>query len=372
MTTTLDQVLGVQQLIGMFTDPRGGIPASMFPPSLFRSNESVLGDQGFYIRSKGTQTLARLVHGLDAASRNRGLKDTERVPVRLAVAKEDIVIPQSILQAIVRAEQLGDAGLRTWAQGEVSRQVREARSRFNNTRITMVASALGQGVVNYDDEGNITKAASTFQIDYQIDSGHTGQGTDRDGGTIIDASWATNTTNIETHMTCISQTQMSDYGAPLVHAFYGKNLLRYFLNNDKIKELINRSDAMRTQAAKGEVPQGLFGLQWWPAYQFFFKDDAGNIQTIFEDDDLVLTPEITPEWYDMIEGSTLVPTTGVGVVEPDMMTALRNTTNSRGMWTYAQIISGGEHPILGKQWFGDCMLPIIKAPKAIWQLDVTP
>jgi hypothetical protein len=108
-------------------------------------------------------------------------------------------------------------------------------------------------------------------------------------------------------------------------------------------------------------------MTWVPAYDAFFEDQNGVLQSLVGDDQVVFTPEPTPDWIGWLEGTYPVPT-GVGTVSTDGATALRNSvTTAAGMFAYGLISTD---PVTIKMVAGDTFLPVLKVPKAIFQATV--
>ena len=108
-------------------------------------------------------------------------------------------------------------------------------------------------------------------------------------------------------------------------------------------------------------------MTWLPAYDAFFEDANGVLQSLVGDDQVVFTPEPSPDWIGWLEGTYPVPT-NIGAVNMDATQSLRqNVTTAAGMFAYG-ILSAD--PVTVKMVAGDTFLPVLKVPKAIYQATV--
>jgi hypothetical protein len=237
-----------------------------------------------------------------------------------------------------------------------------------NLRVAAVLAALIQGVIYFDADGNLLASATgaKLTVDMQIPAGHKTQLNVFGTGNIISASWATAATDIIVQIKNLKKAARKETGYPLAHAFYGENVLDYFLTNTKLKELINRNASYQTAFSKGEIADGFLGLKWWPIEQAFFKDQDGSYQDLAAATQIVFTPEPDNSWWELMEGSYVIPTS-LGNLASDMNSALSNLTEVTGMFSYAKVL---DDPATIKQLAGDTFLPVVKVPKAVYNATV--
>ena len=118
-----------------------------------------------------------------------------------------------------------------------------------------------------------------MSVNYGVPAGNTGQLNVADGvyggGNILDTPGTTPPPNIATQIRNLKKAARKLTGYPLAHAFYGQNVLDYLLDNNKVKEMMKFNPAANARTLAGETPQGLFGLQWHPAYEAFYEDETG-------------------------------------------------------------------------------------------------
>jgi len=75
----------------------------------------------------------------------------------------------------------------------------------------------------------------------------------------------------------------------------------------------------------------------------------------------VFTPDPSPEWWEVIQGTYPIPS-DIGNVSNDAMASLRNVSVEPGMFSYAHVLSD---PVTIKHLAGDTFLPVIKVPNAV-------
>ena len=365
MAKTLKQILGGKNLTGVVQGVKGGIP-NVLPAEFFNLTRPVEGDQATYRKVNGTRKTARLaMYG--APSRIREHVGITEVPVKLIHSVESQGHNPIVLQNLTN---LGDEGKQAMGRGEIARQTGEFARLFTNLRVAAVTQMLALGLNHFDGDGNLLPSASgaVFSVDFQVPAGNK-DGLDVFGaGNLISASWATAGTDIIGDVKAIKTAALKLTGYPLVHAFYGENVLEHLASNTAIAALTASNNPMQNAFAAHEVPENLLGLQWHPADTAFYEDQDGVIKDIWGADTVVFTPAIDRTWYEMFEGSYVIPT-DIGDITGDAVAALSNVTTVNGMFSYAQVTSD---PVGIKHVAGDTFLPCLKVPGAIFIGDTTP
>lgn len=366
MTTTLQQVLGGRNLTGLIQNVKPGLPADAVPQAFNSTGlrRRVTGNSGTYFAVDGTRQTAKLAH-YGSASTKRQLKGVKERPVTLIHTFEHIEIKASDITNLDDP----DGNKQVLGRQEVERQVQETRTILDNTRMASLMSALSLGAVYYDADGNLLASSSGAQVtvDFQRPSGNEGQ-LDWDGsGAIIDATWATNTTNIMRHLQEIHEAALKLSGYGLSHAIYGANILQYLLTNTHAKELINRTPANQTAASRSQIPAGFGDLTWWPGYKWFYEDEDGTIQPFVGADEIVFIPEPDPTWFEWLEGTYAVPS--APMFNGDASGFAGSLMEVQGRFAYGEVVM---NPPGGRFHYGDTFLPVVKVPKAVFKADVTP
>jgi hypothetical protein len=363
MAGTLQSVLAGRVLTGGIQAIKPGLPEVGLPPGLVNpptapvGNPATGGDYGVYRKVEGTRKTAKQAHRA-SPSRARTMSGVTEVPVKLISSSEHIEIKAETLMCLEN-----DRGeIQKLGEDEVKRQVAECKQLQLNLRYASTASAFAIGHIYYDADGDLLHSSSNAVID--VDMAIPANNINQLNG-IIDVSWANSAAGVVKQIGNLKKQSMIDTGYALKHALYGSNIVNAILNNSQLVDLINANPAYQTAFASGEVPAGFLGFTWWPAYNFFFEDDDGTNRTIFDAEEVCFIPDIGPEWFEVLEGGTPVPST-FGI-ESDLSAMMRSCTIARGMYAYAV---GTVDPVAGKMVYGDCFLPVIKVPGAVYRATV--
>jgi hypothetical protein len=359
--TTLQNILGAKRLNGLIQSVMGGVP-EVLPPGFWASpsnTETVVGNRGEYLRVEGTRQTAQLVH-YGSPSKRRSMKGVSEVPITLLHTLESIQVKPTALTQLM-AE--GNEALQNMGAASIAREVGNFGQLFKNLRISAVYSALVQGKIYFDGEGNLLPTSSGAKVtaDFGVAAAHK----DQLGG-IIGASWGTAGTDIIGDLEAIKQKARVDWGGELKYAFYGVNVPGYLAGNTAISALYSGSPASSEMLLQGKLPN-VGGLIWLPLYGAFFNDAAGTDQTWGIGDTVVFTPEPDPTWFGWLEGTYPIPTDLT--INADATAALNSLTQAQGAFSYATV---SVDPPGVTQYGGDTFIPVIKAPGAIFMADVVP
>jgi hypothetical protein len=357
---TLSQLLGYVSLTGVITEVKKGIPDNL-PPAFHRVGQRVIGDSGRYTVVRGTRKVARqAMYGSPA--RNRELRGLKVKDVKLIHSFESITINPLHLQALRNYDNYDVQAL---GVQELDRQTAEFRALFDNHRLAAVYSMLSLGHIYYDNEGNLLPSSSgaAIDVDFELSANNQNQ---LNG--IITASWALANTNIPAQIIALRQRAAQLTGYPLKYAFYGANVPTYLTQNSYVLDYLSRNPVMGAKFLEtAEIPDGLFGLTWVPVYTSYFEDADGTLRSFFNADSITFTPDITPEVYELLEGSYMVPTTFDAAA--NLVSALNSLKTVWGMGSYAV----PEHnPLSATQFAFDTFLPTWRVPDAIFVADTTP
>ncbi len=348
MSKTLQQILGAKNLCGVIEGIKPGLAADKLPPGLLNSTQKVEGNRCTYKKVEGTRKTARLVQ-YGGPSVTRGLSGVSEVPVVLAHTFEHVFHNPNVLHNLLNLQNETRQKL---GMSEITRQTVEFKQLFTNLRVAAVMSAFLKGAVYFDVDGNLLPSSSNavVSIDYGIPAGNKTQLDVLGAGSIIGASWATAGTAIHKHMTSLKAAARQLTGYPITQAMYGANVLDYFLGNTKLSAIINRNARYQDAFSQGEIADGFLGIKkWWPMEEAFFVDEDGDTQNLSTATQIVFFPDVSLEWYDLLEGSYAVPT-DLGSVSADGVGALSNIMLKPGMFSYAHVISD---PVTVKQFAGD-------------------
>jgi hypothetical protein len=359
MAKTIQQILGASNMIGVAQSVRRGLPQYL-PESFTRTGRRVVGNTAKYNKVEGGRDLARLVQ-YGAPASLVGRKGITQVPVTLAHTFESITHDPLVLQNLMRTDS---DEVQQMAVDEIDRQTAEFTVRSENFRKGLIYSVLANGKIYFDGAGNLlfSSSGAVTTVDYGVPANNLNQ-----ANGLISASWATAGTKIIQDVNNLKKAAVQATGYELKHAFYGSKIAGYLLANTEAKELINRTPTLAQQFYNsGEIPNGFCGLQWHPVYGAFGTDSSGTVQSFFGDDYIGLFPEPSTEWWEIVEGSYIVPKSID--VAPNVQSAVGNLQTAFGMFDYAVV---NHNPAGLTHYHGDTVLPLLKVPAAVYILDVT-
>jgi len=352
--------LGYLPLTGLIQAIKSGIP-NPFPPKLFTTTRKIVGDAGRYTQVTGARTTTRLVQ-YGAPAKRQVLRNVASRDVKLIHTFLEQAIPPLVMQAL---RNYDNYEMQRMGMEEVSRQAREFTVMFMNMRIAVTALMLAYGQVGFDSDGNLLPNSGYSGATEQVSIGMNANNQNQLNG-LISKTWSDPTTDIPLQLRNLKLQAAELTGYPLKYAFYGVNVPGYFSNNDAILDYLSRNDSMRNKWLEtAEIPDGLFGYTWVPVYTSFWEDQNGTNQAIFGGDTVVFTPEIAAEWWEMIEGSYLVPTTIN--IQTDAVAAMNSLKQVFGMFGYGLT---SHNPPGVMSYYGDTMMPVIKVPNAVFQSNV--
>lgn len=359
----LHTLLHYQTLTGIVNDPRGGLPTQNIPAGFFSVTRTVSGDSIKYYRVKGTRQTA-IVAQRSSESQRRELRGISEHTAKALFVHEHIFHDVDVLNML---RDVNNPARQELGRQEIARQSAYTRQYLDNFRAAAIASALFLGKIHYNIGSGLLGTGGT-EIDYGIPAGNKGALDVLGDGAIIAASWAVNTTPIVTQIENLKNAALRKTGYPLRHVFYGAKMLEYLLANNQVKELLKANTALSAAFTARTIPDGFLGLSWHNGAEFFFEDSNGSIVTPVGDDAAIFTPDPSPDWWEVMQGTYEVPT-DIGAVSADASQAVNNFATVPGRFNYATI---SKDPSGIKHSYGDTFLPIIKVPAAVFHADITP
>ena len=366
MTTTLNDLIGFESMLGTVEDVKNGLPADVMAPGMLNVTKTLEGAQGSYFRVDGTrETAVRVAYG--GASIRADQKGVSKVPVTLIHSFEHIDhTPTTLMQL----QDFDSPRRQALGAQEVGRQTGHFFQRQRNLQISAVMSAMTLGAIYFDGSGNLlpSSAGAVVTIDFGVPAGNQDQLDILGDGDIITASWGTAGTDIISQVHAIVTAMVQNSGYRPTTAYYGPNVPGYFASNTSMINFVKGNAAIAGALAQGIIPDNTAGLNWRPLAEAFFVDEDGDIQVWTGDDTVVFAPEVDRSWWQYLEGTYPVPT-DLGVVTQNAGQMMANVAEVPGFFSYATLVSD---PVTVRQFAGTTMLPVIAAPKAIAIADVTP
>jgi hypothetical protein len=358
----INDILGGPNLVGMIQATTSGIP-DPFPAEFYRVDNQVDGDTGEYTVFNGQRATATL-SAYGAPSKAAQFLNVGKKAVKLIHSIESISLPVS---AYINLLAYNDLSKQRLGIAEVTRQIKEFKRRFSNLRVAAMTSALFQGQINFDSAGNLlpnaTNAATV--VSYGIPSGNIGHlDPFNTGSPILGATpWNNASTPIDQQIQALLQAAVQLTGYELKHAFYGMNIPHYLTNNTNLGNYFYRNRSFNDGFVEtADIPNPLLGLTWHKAYYSFFQDQNGNNQPLVGNDQILFTPDPSPDWIGVLEGSYAVPS-DIGRVSTNEASVLEQMQIAHGMFAYGRQI---DDPVTAKIVAGDTFLPAIKNPQAIF------
>lgn len=364
MAKTIQQVLHAKSLTGLIQAINPGLPR-VLPNGFYTPTRNVRGNTAEYTKVEGRRDVAMAVQ-YGSKSKAATQKGVARVPVTLWHSFMNMAHNAEVLDML---RQYDRPEAQNFGMQELERQSRGFATIFENTRQSLMHSALFTGYIYLDGDGNLlpTSSGAAITIDFGVPAAHRSQLDILGAGNIIAASWATAGTDIIAHINGVKSALTRKTGYVPMHAFYGKNIPSYFARNTGIGALLQTD----RQLAEGLGSNGTFqvgGLTWHNAQDAMFVDQNGAIQGWLGDDSVIFTPNPGADWWELLNGSYVVPNgvKSIGGTAVDMLADLQRVF---GRFSYADLTLD---PPGITHYAGDTFLPVLKVPLAIAIADVTP
>lgn len=361
MAKSLQEILGGRNMTGVINDVVPGIP-NYLPPAFLTATDKIVGNKATYFKARGERGNAKQT-SYGAPARRVTAKDMAEQGVTLIHTFEEQAINPLTVQGIINPMNEQMQGVYV---GEVDRQTRDFRTRFDNLRLSCTYSALSKGAIWFDSNGNVQTSSSgaAVTIDFSVPANNQNQ-----ANSTIGTTWATASTDIIANINAIKKTQVQNGRAPLAHAFYGSNIASYIAKNDAAKNLLNGNPALAQQFYNtGEIPNGFCGLQWHPVYGAYEINSSDAVAEWWGADGITFTPEPNRNWWKFYEGSFLVPRT-VDITHADAVAAMSDLDLVYGRFAYGKL---NHNPPGVVQYAGDTFLPLLADGTSIFIVDVTP
>jgi hypothetical protein len=375
MAGTLRDVLQARNLIGRIVDIVNGIPEDILPPGFATANRTTEGAEGEYLRVQGTRQTATISR-YGAASKNVAPAGIGKTPVTLLHSIESFTHDPTLLNLLI--EETGTGLVRQqMARETIERQLDVFGTRFKNLRMASIYSVLGTGGIGFDASGNLLPPSATWgvnsaavdPINFGVPTGNTGSLNVFGTGNLL-TNWVYNSSSnpspgILTQLKKVKKAARKLTGYPLKYAFYGEDVPGIIAMDPVIQAIIRGSARVAEETLSAEIPDAVGQLKWIPIDQAFYVDQNGVFQDWYSPYSLILTPEPSTDWWEVIEGTYPVPRSIQ--LASDLAAVLGNIQQVAGPFSYAQITTD---PTGLKHTSGDTFLPVLKNAAAIFQAIV--
>jgi len=355
MAFSLEQILGFVPLTAAVERVKSGVPRKL-PPEFYKRNpgDQVLGNKARLIQYVGTRKNARIAP-YGSPPRQIVQLPRESLDVILLHTIENLPLTQELF---LQLRELDSYVVQKMAADEIAYQATGAMTRQTNLESSSIHVMLANGSLWFDSDNNLlaTSTGAALTIDYGVPANNKNQL----NGT-ISASWVSPSTNIPLHIQNVKQAGINLTGYPITKALYGRNVMGYLLGNSLVQQYMKYNTPQAEFWLKsGQIPPGLFGLEWIPMQDTFFEDINGNVTEIFGHDQVTFTPDITPMTYGIYEGSYPVPKTLM--IAQDVEAMLGNYEVKYGPFGFCMMNPPAQ--IIGV--YGDTFLPRLKVPSAFF------
>lgn len=199
-------------------------------------------------------------------------------------------------------------------QSYITRQQAHLAQRFRNSREWMV-SRLFRGGFEVLMNGDLMTPVDIgggghFTVDYGIPAGNKLQVDLLGGGNLITQSWANPATSILAQVMSINGAFEQLHGLPLKHLWMNSVTFQYMLDNDQFKELGGTSnkmwDSFEPNGTAFEVTMKAIPWLRIHIYDAGLDNASGSFTKFFPDGYVGMTPDPSPDWAELLEGSEIV------------------------------------------------------------------
>lgn len=367
-TLSLEQILSYVPITGLMYEITTGLDDPL-PPAFASTKKEIVGDAARLMVRRGQRKTAQRTEYVSQA-KSRGLVSIGYKDMKMVHFFEVMAVDPNVL---IKLRDTTNYTNQTHGREELNEQARQYAQLFRNTEIAIRQLVLAQNILYFSIDGNLLPSSSgaAYTFDFNVAASHKNQLNDG-VTTIIGASWATTSTDIPGQILALKKRARRVTGLRLRYGMYTEKIPGYFASNTEVQAYLSRDNnlGMRNHFLNtGELPPGLFGLEWVPVYEEgFFEDATGTNQEIWNVDQVVFTPAPDAnEWWRMQYGSLYVPrsinVSGEGAA------VLDNCDIRYGMGGYGAV---NLNPIRADMYYFHTFLPALQNPDAIYNADVTP
>jgi hypothetical protein len=201
--------------------------------------------------------------------------------------------------------------------GEVflTRQEAHLAQRFANL-IEFQTAAMLRGSYSYETDGDALRhgfAGGDTTIAYRVPAGNLDQLDMLGAGNILDADWATASTDIPAHLHAINAAMIQLTGMGLAHVAVTSTGWQHIVNNTVVQEQGGSGPVFRSleRVAGGEFTATLRALPWLTFHVIdygleIWNGSAETFTKLIDDDHAAFFPEPSPRWVQYMEGSEIV------------------------------------------------------------------
>lgn len=209
-----------------------------------------------------------------------------------------------------------DSSLDRDGEAFITRQEAYLAQRFANV-IEFQTAAMLRGSYTFDEDGDLLRhgfSGGETTINFRVPTSNLTQLNMLGGGNILNADWATASTDIPAHLHAINAAMIELTGFGLAHVVLTSSGWQYIVNNDKVQEQGGSAgpvfESLR-RTSPGEFTATLRGLPWLTFHVIDYGLEVWNGSTstftkLIENDHAAFLPEPSPRWVQYLEGSEIV------------------------------------------------------------------
>jgi hypothetical protein len=198
----------------------------------------------------------------------------------------------------------------------VTRQEAYLAQRFANL-IEFQTAAMFRGSYSYTTDGDLLRhgfSGGDTTVTFQVPAGNLDQLNMLGTGNILNADWATTSTDIPAHLHAINAAMIQLTGMGLAHVVLTSVGWQYVVKNTKVQDEGGSAgpvfDSLRRTSA-GEFTAVLRALPWVTFHVIdygleIWDGSAETFTKLVQDDHAAFLPEPSPRWVQYLEGSELV------------------------------------------------------------------
>lgn len=285
---------------------------------------------------------------------------------------EQFQIDQQVLSALFSDYAPIKANAEMW----LANQMQDFDERFETTRTHMVCSTIRQGAIYVASDGQIQVASSspvaTLGSGFNTSNKITKDGT---GSTYSIGDWSDPATDISKAIRDLQNVGIQRTRYPLTTILYGSDVPSYLIKNETVAPYFARNQQFNPQFTQnGEIPDGTLGMKWRPVRLSYHvaqavQPDGSSSETVtawFPNDFLFICPDMSPAWYEMIEGGTTVPRGIWGASQNVPTSDLNALVNGYYQIAYGKAAYGKLEETGPSLVQRDCCGPVIKNYAAVF------
>lgn len=294
------------------------------------------------------------------ASSRQAAQNVSTDPVEFPRSAETI---EMLDEDLLNRRRIGgpDSRLDIGGQNYLTHQEIYLAQRFSNL-IEFQTAALLRGTYSFTTDGDELRhgfSGGDITVDFKVPSGNKSQLNMLGAGNILDADWATTSTDIPKHLQRINAAMVQLTGMGLAHVVLTGIGWQYIVNNLKVQD--QGGSAGPTFESLQRVGQGEFtavlkAVPWITFHVVDYGLDIWNgssevFTKLVEDDHAIFIPQPSARWAQYIEGSEIV-TEGPGGVKAERFGfyPYAYSTHDPSGWNLCAVFNG---------------LPVLYAPSAV-------